>query len=479
VLALALAGVAARPATADDRAGWEGEIVWRSGLVEPARIVRITADGEVSLVSGSHTFARPFDGLVDARRLVRPSMQTGLAANGLHLVDHAFLVGEVVVDGQGAHVAHAQLGALELPMSAIAAWGARLPVVYRGTPTIRAGGAPVAFARLVRLGDGRLAVAHADGAVAERLLAGVYQVALAAPEPEDEIAISLDLACGSRLRGIRLAFDGARFSLDTRWLGRVTVAAEHVVGFSLGPARFEEGLLVVCEYEGGSIFRQNLVTGEVWRKDGFNYPNVFFRLTPNRWLVSNSRSDELIWIDGAGKELGKIGGLSNPWSVERDRDGNLLVTSCNDQRILLLSPDGRELHVWKTEKSALRAKPLANGNILVAMTYDESLVELDRAGRKVWEWRCGARPVDVELLENGNYLACLESIAKVVEVTRDGKVVWEFSRTLKNPYDADRLGSGNTLIADRGSGRVLEVRPTGEIVWEMGGLRGPVEVERR
>jgi len=110
---------------------------------------------------------------------------------------------------------------------------------------------------------------------------------------------------------------------------------------------------------------------------------------------------------------------------------------------------------------------LPNGNTLVASSNENRIVEVDPKGNIVWSYGDGSEkmlnwPRDADRLDNGNTLVTDTKNNCIIEVTKEGKVVWSFELGYFGmPYEADRLPNGNTLISIQQRRQVIEVDPAG------------------
>lgn len=221
------------------------------------------------------------------------------------------------------------------------------------------------------------------------------------------------------------------------------------------------GATTICDYEGSRVVQvtaggaeRELVKG-VQASDAEPLPDGHLLLT----LFQQQRVVEL---DANGKEVWSFAELKWPVEATRLLDGNTLIAESRRQRVLEVDAAGRI--VWEFTPDALHhcnhVERLPSGNTLVAM-YPDQVFEVDRAGKVVWELK-GLRGVfDADRLPNGNTLLCLGEDKVVREVNKKGEVVWEL-KDVYEPHDADRLPNGNTLVAT--GNRVIEFTPDGKQV---------------
>lgn len=125
------------------------------------------------------------------------------------------------------------------------------------------------------------------------------------------------------------------------------------------------------------------------------------------------------------------------------RNGNFLVPHLLAFAVKEYSPEGRIVHVLKTDLDEL-------------------------GGRKAENW-----PFTAIRLDNGNTLVSLTHGNKVVELGPRGEVVWKVENSrvggrFNDPCGSQRLANGNTVVGSHGASRgisMIEVTPEHKVVW--------------
>jgi len=319
----------------------------------------------------------------------------------------------------------------------------------------------------------QLELAERRAAAVEELLSlGADAVpALAArlgdPRPEIvQVVCQVLCALGTTASGALPQLTAAAASRDA-----AVVRMARMTEFAVRPT----GLTTICDYEGSRVVQvgaggaeRELVKG-VQASDAEPLPDGHLLLT----LFQQQRVVEL---DADGKEVWSFAQLKSPVEATRLLDGNTLIADSGNQRFVEVDAAGRI--VWEFKPDARHhcnhVERLPSGNTLVAM-YPDQVLEVDRAGKVVWELK-GLRGVcDADRLPNGNTLICLEEDKVVREVNKKGEVLWEL-KGVREPNDADRLPNGNTLVAT--GIRVIEFTPDGRQLSVVTGGKRVLEVVR-
>jgi len=205
--------------------------------------------------------------------------------------------------------------------------------------------------------------------------------------------------------------------------------------------------------------------------------NLLITDSGNRRVIEVDHEGSIVWqygttgVTGSGwNELGLPA-----WDAQRLPSGNTLITDCENNRIIEVTPD-RDI-VWQFSDVFYPrdAERLWNGNTLIADCDHWRVIEVDLDGNIVWEQGGMFLPTDADRLPNGNTLICEPDRFRVIEVTPANEIVWQYGSTcgygpgqIGFIWDADRLLNGNTLITDTTYHRVIEVSPEGELVWQYG-----------
>ena len=107
-------------------------------------------------------------------------------------------------------------------------------------------------------------------------------------------------------------------------------------------------------------------------------------------LVCLRNDGQCVRYDTAGKELKSFASnRDTSWTsgIDLARNGNVLITQPTpSQKVTEFAPDGKVVKEWSTPNVTTATK-VANGNILVASHNDQRVIELDPSGKKVWEYK--------------------------------------------------------------------------------------------
>jgi len=251
---------------------------------------------------------------------------------------------------------------------------------------------------------------------------------------------------------------------------------------------------------GSEIVEVNRDGEIVWRYgEGLRFAHSAARLPDGRTLIADTTNDRIIevdadghivftsdeWRDGTGR-LSDGSHLHYPNDARPLSADRFLVTDRNNDRVIIVTRDGRLLKVWGEGLAHPHAGALLpNGHLLVADSDGNAVVQYDADGRVVWRladvppegfsW-----PRDADRLENGHTLIVDSKHARVVEVTPTGEVVWTYAADyFANFYDAERLVNGHTLISSQQHQEVIEVNPAGEVVWRFRNYERPTPIQPR
>jgi hypothetical protein len=137
--------------------------------------------------------------------------------------------------------------------------------------------------------------------------------------------------------------------------------------------------------------------------------------------------------------------------------------------------------VWTMTSGLLwpnEAYRLANGNTLITSRDNNRVIEVTPAGSAVWGYYSLSGPHNGNRLPNGHTLISDSDGDRVIEVDSSGNIVWQYATSLRWPRSAQRLANGNTLIADSRNNRVIEVNGSGTIVWSVTGESMPFTAVR-
>jgi hypothetical protein len=107
------------------------------------------------------------------------------------------------------------------------------------------------------------------------------------------------------------------------------------------------------------------------------------QLDNERILVVFYNSGRIAELDYEGQIIWEVGGMGQPYSVERLANGNTLVANRTENKVVEVDRDGQVVWTYKARPSVYRAQRLANGNTLIVSSA--GAVEVDPAGEVVWE----------------------------------------------------------------------------------------------
>ncbi|MFT5125119.1 MAG: hypothetical protein ACI9QL_003317 [Candidatus Omnitrophota bacterium] len=182
-------------------------------------------------------------------------------------------------------------------------------------------------------------------------------------------------------------------------------------------------------------------------------------------LLARGYSGGVIELDPSGQVIWDYN-IRGAWNAERMQNGNTLIASYSERRVVEVTSGGEE--VWEFKTPNLNARPLKNGNVLIACYSDNRVAEVRKSDDEVvWEYQTPGRAHDAIMLGNGNVLMCWEK--GVREVNRAGEIAWEWlgGGDRSRFYSVQRLPDGNTLVSDYGMSRVVEITEHHDVTWQM------------
>lgn len=107
------------------------------------------------------------------------------------------------------------------------------------------------------------------------------------------------------------------------------------------------------------------------------------QLDNDRILVVFYNSGRIAELDYEGRILWEVGGMGQPYSVERLGNGNTLVANRTENKVVEVDRDGQVVWSYNARPSVYRAQRLPNGNTLIVSSA--GAVEVDPTGEVVWE----------------------------------------------------------------------------------------------
>ena len=117
------------------------------------------------------------------------------------------------------------------------------------------------------------------------------------------------------------------------------------------------------------------------------------QLENGRILVVFYTTGRIAELDELGHVLWQVGGMGQPYSVQRLGNGNTLVANRRNNQVVEVDRDGKVVWSYSSKPSLYRAQRLRNGNTLIVSSA--GAVEIDPAGETVWERNeSGLRGID-------------------------------------------------------------------------------------
>lgn len=269
--------------------------------------------------------------------------------------------------------------------------------------------------------------------------------------------------------------------------------ASDILYFPCGVQRLSNGNTLIADAGDESGFGSQVleVSSEgsvVWSYTGeLSFAHSAERLPDGATLISDTTGNRVLLV-GKDKRVvwdsnewgGGTGTLSDgshlwyPNDAHMMSDGNVLVTDRNNNRCVLVTPEGK---VMRKYGSGLHhphnCDMLATGNVLVADSDGNRVMELGPDGTVVWSYGDNDAhavlnwPRDADRQTDGNTLICDSRNSRLIEVSPQGLISWQHKfEHFANPYEADPLENGNVLVSDQQHHRVVEINRDGEEVWE-------------
>ena len=220
-------------------------------------------------------------------------------------------------------------------------------------------------------------------------------------------------------------------------------------------------------------------------RDGFVLPNGNILIAWADRVEEVTREKQIVFFYKRSKENGELS------TAQRLYNGNTLVTELGPRpRLLEVNPQGKivldvplQPETENVHMQTRMARQLRNGNYLVPHLLAFAVKEYSPEGRVVHILKTdldelGGRraenwPFTAIRLDNGNTLVSLTHGNKVVEFGRRGEVVWKVDNShvdgqFKDPCGSQRLASGNTVVGSHAASKgvsMIEVTPERKIVW--------------
>ena len=117
------------------------------------------------------------------------------------------------------------------------------------------------------------------------------------------------------------------------------------------------------------------------------------QLDNGRILVVFYNTGRIAELDEQGQIVWEVGGMGNPYSVQRLTNGNTLVANRRNNKVVEVDRDGQIVWSYDAKPSLYRAQRLPDGNTLIVSS--SGAVEVDTDGEIVWERNeTGLRGID-------------------------------------------------------------------------------------
>ncbi len=220
-------------------------------------------------------------------------------------------------------------------------------------------------------------------------------------------------------------------------------------------------------------------------RDGFVLPNGNVLVAYGDRVEEVTRDKKIVFAYRRGAENSEIG------TAQRLYNGNTLVTELGARpRLLQVSPAGAivaetplQPETANAHMQTRMARQLKNGNFLVPHLLAFAVKEYTPDGKILHILKTdldslGGRPAEnwpftAIRLDNGNTLVSLTHGNKVVEFNPLGEVAWKVTNDdvagqFKDPCGSQRLANGNTVVGSHGANKgvsMIEVTPARKIVW--------------
>jgi hypothetical protein len=227
--------------------------------------------------------------------------------------------------------------------------------------------------------------------------------------------------------------------------------------------------LLLCHFEPFRVRELNLEGKVLFESQAADAACGCAALPDGRRFLADWGTGDVIELDRTGKATRRlpVGGSLN--SLERQADGNLLVSAFQERTIVELKSDGTVAWRVKVKGMPTDARRLENGRTVVALFDKGLVVELDRDGKIGWKVENVPSPESARRLASGNTLVASSGSGQVLEYDRAGKLVWS-ARDLPSAYDAVELDNGHILAAytrglreiDR-AGKIVREYPVGKV----------------
>ncbi len=264
------------------------------------------------------------------------------------------------------------------------------------------------------------------------------------------------------------------FALAT-WLAQSTLAGEKAAEFP--PFLYAaEGAQEIIRYgsEGKVVWEYPApMARDVWALPN---GNVLFCFNRDYDGARHDNPSGVMEVTPDKRVVFSLSTTGQVWSCQRLLDGNTLLGSASQGRLLVVNPEGK---IVKTipllsppGHSCLRnARQIANGHFLVAEESAHAAREYGIEGKLVREIKLAFAPFSVVRLENGNTVACGQQ--SMVEVDSADNIIWSLEGKdlpdlgIRWFAGIQVLPNGNIFVCNAG-GRVpfFEISRAKRISWQ-------------
>ena len=288
---------------------------------------------------------------------------------------------------------------------------------------------------------------------------------------------TLQTLAGDHVPTIATTDDSAagRVKLRDAWKGWWTKNRETVDMSLLRRGLAYQGLITICEYDGGIPGRG---TGRVWQRgrdgrtrwalEGFRGAMYAQALPGNRVLVAENMANMVVEKDQQNVTVWEYQTPTNPIACQRLPNGNTFIATYN--QVMEITPDRKQVFLTNVAPGfhLFSAERTRDGKI-VCMTAQGDLLELEGStGKEIRRFRAvqAGGWCSAQALPNGRYLIATMSIngGQVCEVDDKGAKHW--SANYAGAFRAYRLPTGNTVVVSMSTRKVAELDREGHIRWE-------------
>jgi len=232
---------------------------------------------------------------------------------------------------------------------------------------------------------------------------------------------------------------------------------------------------------------------------GFYFPDDAFFTDGGKAIISNQEGNHTIvkiaypagnslWSYGHPGQAGPGSGyLHEPDDAYLLKDGRVIVADANNCRVVIISPQARQVGQIGTTGSCVHRPPkslgypngdtpLQNGDVLISEVDGSWISEYTLTGSLVWTVHLPITyPSDPQQIGPDKYIvADYARPGGIVEFDREGHVLWDYHvpsghGMLDHPSLAEVLPSGVICVNDDYRHRVVMIDPASKsIVWQYG-----------